>query len=102
VDSRVRQGKRDERDQRGNPGRGSPLPLVGYAVASREPPLPADRSTYMPASFTTYAIALTATAVCLGYLVHTYERNRTASFVLINLLVLAAILAIVSKIPWTE
>jgi hypothetical protein len=56
----------------------------------------------MPASFTTYAIAITATAVGLGYLVHTYERNRTASFVLINLLVLTAVLTIVSKIPWTE
>jgi hypothetical protein len=52
-------------------------------------------------SFTAFAIAVIASAAGLAYLVNVYERNRTVSFVLINLLALTAILAIVSKIPWT-
>jgi hypothetical protein len=57
---------------------------------------------HMPPGFTVYSIAITACAVILGYLVHHYEPNRTLALLMTNLLALTALLAIVSKIPWTE
>jgi MFS family permease len=50
--------------------------------------------------FAVYALAIIACAICLGYLMHRYERNRSLAILLTNLLALTALLAIASKITW--
>ncbi len=56
----------------------------------------------MSADFILFAVAISACAMSLGYLVHQYERNRSLALLLTNLLALTAVLAIASKIARVE